>query len=177
MAIVELQTVARLIAATTNHLRVEGAALGPDGVSFHPAAGEWCANEIVGHLIEADRRGFTGRLRQILASERPDLLPWDQEGVAAGRADCSRSWDDVLEEFVEVRREGLLLLEELTIEDLDRVGLHPEVGELAVRDIVYEWPFHDRDHLRQMLTNARHFLWPRMGNTRGFSTQRGAGPS
>ena len=71
MPISELRHIAALAAATSNHLRIEFAALGEDGASFHPAQGEWCAKEVVGHLIEADRHGFTGRVATILGADRP----------------------------------------------------------------------------------------------------------
>jgi hypothetical protein len=176
MPIPQLHRVARLLAATTNHLRVEFAALGEEGAAFHPREGEWCAKEVVGHLVEADRRGFTGRVQEILASDRPALEPWDQEAVARSRTDCGRPADQVLEEFAEARREAFTLLDDLTEADLRRVGIHAEVGELRIGDIVHEWPYHDRDHLRQILENTRIIMWRDMGNARQFSIMRGAEP-
>ncbi|MBU1227975.1 MAG: DinB family protein [Actinobacteria bacterium] len=175
MPIAELRRIAALAAATSNHLRIEFAALGEDGASFHPAPGEWCAKQVVGHLIEADRRGFTGRVRTILSADRPALDAWDQAGIAAARSDCHRPAADLLDEFATVRREGLALLEELTVDDLARTGIHPDVGEMAVRDLLHEWPFHDRDHLGQILTNVRALLWPDLGASQRFSLQRRAG--
>jgi len=177
MPIAQLRPIAALVAATSNHLRIELAALGAEGAAFHPGEGEWCAKEVVGHLIEADRRGFTGRVRTILGSDRPMLEAWDQQGVAAAREDCGRPATDVLDEFAAVRREGLALLEDLTPGDLDRVGLHPDVGEIAVAEVLNERPCHDRDHLQQILENTRVRLWQELGAARLFSEQRGAGSS
>ncbi|MCB2224575.1 MAG: DinB family protein [Actinobacteria bacterium] len=174
MPIPELARIAALAAATVDLLRTETAALGDEGASFHPAPGEWCAKEVVGHLIEADRRGFTGRVAVMLAEDRPLLEAWDQEGVAAARGDCGRPFGDVLDEFAAVRREGLDLLEGLTAADLSRVGVHPQVGEMAVRDVLGEWPFHDRDHLRQILSATRAWLWPGLGAAQRFTDDRGA---
>ena len=173
MPIPELQRIARLSAATSNHLRIEFAALGEEGASFHPAEGEWCAKEVVGHLIEADRRGFTGRVETILHGDRPDLSVWDQTGVAAARHDCARPSEEVLDEFAAVRREGLAQLESLTAADLERVGRHPEIGDMTIADVLHEWPFHDRDHLKQMLSNVRAWLWPDLGSARRFTEVRG----
>ncbi len=169
MADIDLQRLARLVASTTEMLRGELSGLDADGASFHPAPGEWCAKEIVGHLTEADRRGFSGRIRIILANDRPQLDTWDQPAVATARGDCAKQWPEVLAEFTLVRNDGLALFEELSDADLDRVGIHPEVGELAVRDLLHEWPFHDREHLKQLLENTRQLLWADMGNSRGFS--------
>jgi len=174
MPIPALQRIAALAAATSNHLRIEFAALGEDGAAFHPAEGEWCAKEVVGHLIEADQRGFTGRVATILGAERPALEAWDLSGVAAARNDCTRPSAEILDEFSAIRREGLAQLEHLTTEDLARVGMHPDVGEMAISDVLHEWPFHDRDHLQQILENTRAFLWPDLGASRRFSGLRGA---
>ncbi|HEV8682276.1 MAG TPA: hypothetical protein VGS09_05825, partial [Actinomycetota bacterium] len=50
---------------------------------FHPAAEHWCVNEVVGHLIEAERRGFAGRIREMLEADDPVFVTWDQPSVAA----------------------------------------------------------------------------------------------
>lgn len=43
--------------------------------TWHPAEGEWCVNEVLGHLIEAEARGFAGRIRQILADVQAAMFP------------------------------------------------------------------------------------------------------
>jgi len=65
--------VAACLEAAMATLRAELGALPERVVAWHPAAGEWCAKEVVGHLIEAERRGFAGRIRIILGAERPAL--------------------------------------------------------------------------------------------------------
>ena len=54
-------------AAATSH--AELAALPAPVLEFHPVEGEWCVKEVLGHLIETERRGFSGRIRIILKSE------------------------------------------------------------------------------------------------------------
>ena len=55
--------------------------------SWHPAAGEWCVKDVLGHIIEAERRGFAGRIRVMLSSDRPLLERWDPAAVARERND------------------------------------------------------------------------------------------
>ena len=38
-----------------------------------------------------------------------------------------------------------------------------------MRDILHEWPFHDRDHFKQILENTRSLLWSGMGAAQRFS--------
>ena len=58
--------IADLLAASAATVVAELVALGDEG-GWRPEPGEWSANECVGHLIEAERRGFAGRIRPILA--------------------------------------------------------------------------------------------------------------
>jgi hypothetical protein len=136
---------------------------------WHPADGEWCVKEVLGHLIEAERRGFAGRIRTILASERPAFQGWDPADVARSRKDCEAGTDALLTELLTMREDGAALVATLTPADLARGGVHPTVGALTVRDILQEWIHHDRNHLKQMLTNVQDYAWPHMGNAQKFS--------
>ena len=57
----------------------------------------------------------------------------------------------------------------LSVADLSRSGRHPRVGVLSIGDIVSEWIHHDRNHLKQMLTNVQAYVWPQMGAAQGFA--------
>jgi hypothetical protein len=138
-------------------------------LSWHPEPGAWCALEVLGHLIETERRGFAGRIRQILKGERPRLVAWDQEGVARERGDCARAPEPLLGEFLSLRRDSVALVEALTRDDLTRGGEHPTVGWLTVDNLLQEWVHHDRNHLAQMQAGVQRFVWPAMGNARRFS--------
>ena len=169
---------ARLLEAALVTLRAELTGL-PDSVrAWHPAPGEWCAKEVLGHLIEAERRGFAGRIRTILAANEPALEVWDQDAVAQARGDCARDADELLAEFARLRETGIALAAGLSAGDLLRGGQHPRVGRLRVADLLQEWVFHDRNHLRQILANVQEFVWPAMGNAQRFSADRmrAAGP-
>src|SRR5947207_12284787 len=115
--------IAELLLSAMTTLRSELAAL-PDSVSaFHPAPGEWCAREVVGHLIEAEKRGFAGRIRIILASDHPTLEAWDQVEVGKQRNDCARVSDSLWMEFMGLRHDSVNLVQALTPADLDRSGM------------------------------------------------------
>src|SRR5947208_13628468 len=63
--------VAEYLEATCALIESELTALGDDsGWHFDPK--EWCANQVVGHLVEAEKRRFASRIREILAGrEKP----------------------------------------------------------------------------------------------------------
>ena len=83
--------IAALLESAAAAIRAEVEAL-PKAVStFHPAEGEWSINEVIGHLIEAERRGFAGRIKIFLASKDPQVEAWEQNEVARGRRDDMKS--------------------------------------------------------------------------------------
>jgi hypothetical protein len=161
--------IARLLRSSTAAIEGEVGAASPVVLGWHPAPGEWCVKEVLGHLIEADRRGFAGRVQLLLDLADPVLQGWDQGEVATARGDCDRDAVELLHEFVSGREAGLQLLARLTVADLPRSGRHPKVGRLSVGDIVSEWVCHDRNHLKQLLSNVQAYVWPQMGAAQGFS--------
>ena len=161
--------IATFLGATLATVEAEMAAMEGRVDGWRPALGEWCANEVVGHLIEAEQRGFAGRIRTILAEDQPKLVGWDQPAVAAARRDCDKSGPALAGEFRVLRMASIELVNGLGPADLDRFGLHPEVGELRIRDLLGEWVHHDRNHVRQLLANTQARVWPQMGNAQRFS--------
>lgn len=157
-----------LLKASTAALRSEVAAAPAEALAWHPAAGEWCAKEVLGHLIEADRRGFAGRVEE-LRNGATALSAWDQRQVAHARRDCERDADGLIAELLAERERGLPALLQLTPADLARSGRHPKVGDLSIGDVIHEWVHHDRNHLRQLLANIQAYVWPHMGAARRFS--------
>jgi hypothetical protein len=136
---------------------------------WRPAEGGWCIKEVLGHIIEAERRGFAGRIRIILASARPALERWDQNAVAAARKDDERDAEALVTELLRMREESAALAAGLRADDLLRVGLHPVVGDLKIVDLLQEWIYHDRNHLKQIMANVQAYAWPHMGNAQKFS--------
>ena len=165
-------SIADLLATTTATVTGEAQALGPEG-GWRPTPGEWSVNECIGHLIEAERRGFAGRIRRILEADRPDLPPdledWDPPAVAEERRDDLRDGPELAAEFAALRADGVALVRSLTEVDLGRFGRHPQVGELRVEELLGEWVFHDRNHVRQLLAVTQARVWEQMGNAQRFS--------
>ena len=79
--------IAALLESAVATIRAEVDALPKAVATFHPGEVEWSINEVLGHLIEAERRGFAGRIKTLLATKDPQLEGWDQNEVARGRRD------------------------------------------------------------------------------------------
>ncbi|GAC1334764.1 MAG: hypothetical protein NVSMB17_16860 [Candidatus Dormibacteria bacterium] len=120
-------------------------------------------------MLEAEARGFAGRIRRILESPGLHEAGWDQAQVQRDRNDDSRSLSELLESFSEMREGSLGLVESLMNTDLDKACIHAQVGELHVEDLLHEWVHHDQNHFRQILAIIQAYVWPAMGNGRRFA--------
>lgn len=161
--------VARLLASTAALLQAETEALTDEEARRHPAPGEWCVNEVVGHMIESDSRGFMGRIRRTLEQDRPHETPWDQIAVARERRDCERMIQSLFMEWVGQRHQAIEMVGALRDDQLGRECVHGKVGVLSVRDLLHEWVHHDRNHTAQILANVQSLVWPHMGNGQRFT--------
>ena len=83
-ALLSPDAIAALLLASVHALAAEATALGPRATE-RPAEGEWSANEVIGHLVEAEARAFNGRIRAILETDAPDL-------TLLGTMGYSREW-------------------------------------------------------------------------------------
>jgi hypothetical protein len=160
------EEVAQLLESSCALIEAEMKALGDDGCRFHFKQGEWCVNECVGHLVEAEKRGFSGRIRDIIAGK--PITRWDEAQVARDRKDCERMSQSVWMEFMGLRHDSIAMVRALKPDQLERSGSHPKVGELRVRDLLHEWIHHDRNHTRQLLNVQQERVYPHMGNAQKF---------
>ena len=164
----ELHEVAGLLQSTPVVLRDLLKVLPDRATAWHPSPGKWCTREIVGHLIEEDKRDFAGRIRVMLDQDTPHLTATDQEAVARMRHDCNKTLEDLLDEFSTVRAASVGLVSGLNESELHRGGIHPKIGHLQVTDLLHEWIYHDLNHMRQIGTNVQSLLWAHLGNLQRF---------
>ena len=127
-------SIADLLAATAVTVAEELRALA-EVAGWRPEPGEWSANECVGHLIEAERRGFAGRIRTILGAVRTDgsfeppiLETWDPPAVAAARRDHERPAAELAGEFAAMRADSVVLVQSLTHATWAAVASTPRSG-------------------------------------------------
>ena len=155
--------VVTILIATPNTLRQMLAGLDDDMLCYRPAENEWSTKEIIGHLIETDIYAFQQRIQQILNEDHPQLIStWNMNQSIIDRQDNSKSITDLLNEFEAPRLSYTKQIENLTRAQMARSASHP-IGQLAVSDFVFEWPFHDMNHIQQIANNLKAYIHPYMG--------------
>jgi len=112
--------------------------------------GTWSPYDVVGHLIHGELTDWIPRARHILAGETRPFETFDR--MAQFIESEGKSLNELLMTFAELRQENVAALLEmnLTDDELDRKGLHPELGEVTLRQLLATWMVHDLDHLAQI---------------------------
>lgn len=115
---------------------------------------DWNAFDVVGHLIHADETDWIPRAAVILAQgENPTFEAFDRYGQF--EKSKGKNLPELLEEFAEIRRQSLenLSAMNLTEDKLKLKGIHPELGEVTLENLLATWVVHDLTHIRQIVTS------------------------
>src|SRR5438105_10155974 len=112
--------------------------------------GTWSPYDVIGHLIHGERTDWIPRARHLLAGDRRPFESFDR--TAQFTESQGKSLGELLGLFANLRRENVAALVgmNLTDDDLDRRGLHPELGEVTLGQLLATWVVHDFDHVAQV---------------------------
>jgi len=117
----------------------------------------WSPFDIVGHLVFGERTDWMPRVRIILESgEARPFDPFDR--FAQLKESQDKSLEQLLEDFARLRRENLVALQALNLqqEDLTRRGRHPALGVVTLSELLATWAVHDLTHVHQLSRVMAH---------------------
>lgn len=146
----DLSDATSMLARTPKVLDTLLAGLPPEWPHRSDGPGTWSAYDIVGHLLHGEATDWLPRTRMILRHgtgrpferfDREAMLGKEPEPVAV-----------LLARFQAARLASLneLASLDLTADDMDRRGLHPDLGEVALGQLLATWVAHDLTHLAQV---------------------------
>jgi uncharacterized damage-inducible protein DinB len=111
----------------------------------------WSVYDIVGHLIHGEKTDWIPRA-EIILSNKPDrtFKPFDR--FAQFNESKGKSLTQLLIEFKELRQKNIenLQSKELSNNDLEDKGIHPEFGEVTLSQLLSTWVVHDLNHIAQI---------------------------
>lgn len=122
-----------------------------------PAAEEWCAMELLGHIAEM-HYSYVSRAETLIAAPGAPLAramdsPERLEGIAEGNAG---SFEEALARLEEARLHALAFLDRVTAEEMAIQGHHSALGPMTVRDVFDRTIVgHARNHLNQLRATRR----------------------
>lgn len=111
----------------------------------------WSAFDVVGHLIHGEETDWIPRARVILEQGTAEPFePFDRFAQFAR----FKAWslEACLDRFSDLRRENVALLRSwaLTETQLGLCGVHPELGQVSLRQLLATWTVHDLGHIAQI---------------------------
>lgn len=110
----------------------------------------WSSYDIIGHLIHGEKTDWIPRLNKILNDQDKNFEPFDR--FAQFENSKGKTLRVLLTEFKILRVNNLNYLKSLNLSDsdLERIGVHPEFGEVTVKQLLATWATHDLGHIAQI---------------------------
>jgi hypothetical protein len=112
----------------------------------------WSPYDIVGHLIHGEETDWIPRAKLIVEyGESRAFTPFNREAMF--EKSRGKSIGELLNTFAQLRVESLRQLDELHLTPglLEKRGLHPELGSVALRQLLATWVVHDLGHIGQIV--------------------------
>jgi hypothetical protein len=112
----------------------------------------WSPFDVIGHYIHAEETDWIPRAEIILQQGKNKTFePFDR--FAQFEISKGKTLAELLETFAELRRKNLQILQSwnLSREQLQLKGVHPELGEVNLEQLLATWVVHDLTHIRQIV--------------------------
>lgn len=124
--------------------------LSDDWIYSNEGAKTWSPFDVIGHLIHGEKTDWTQRLQKVLSDDDSHFEPFDR--FAQFENSKGKSIHQLLNEFQELRIRNLDYFRSLHIADADlnKTGIHPDFGEVTMRQLLATWVAHDLGHIAQI---------------------------
>ena len=126
--------------------------LPPEWASATEGPDTWSPYDVVGHLIHGEKTDWIPRAEIILGpSGDKRFQPFVRDAML--EFSKGKTLEQLLVDFAALRQEGIRKLKafDLTEEKLTMTGLHPEFGEVTLRQHLATWVAHDLSHISQIV--------------------------
>jgi len=113
--------------------------------------GTWNSAEILCHMIHGEEEDWISRMDIILSEEEnKKFKPFDR--TFGFEKSSLQTINDLLNEFKTLREINLKYLRSVGIseEHLKKKGIHPEFGEVTLKQLLAAWVVHDLSHIAQL---------------------------
>jgi len=119
--------------------------LPPDKRTYRYAPGKWSVQEMLGHIIDAERI-FAYRALRIGRGDATPIAGFEENDYAVAAQSERCDWDEMVEEFGHVRRASILMLRHFPEAAWTRTGIVSDTST-SVRAWVYIMIGHVAHHL------------------------------
>jgi uncharacterized damage-inducible protein DinB len=131
----EQAALAERLRAVPADFRAAVTSLDDGALRRRPAAGEWSAVEVLGHIIDK-MEAWATRVERIAAEDRPLLRSYDQDAYVRERGYQERPLQELLDSLTQASSHFADVVERLPAAALDREGVHEESGPITLRQCI-----------------------------------------
>jgi uncharacterized damage-inducible protein DinB len=125
----------------------------PAALKTRPKSGKWSAHENLAHLVQ-HHHATMGRIRCILAEDRPELPSYSAEKDLDWPALAAETTEEVVSKLRRVRQEMIALTTALSPEQYSRIGVHPAFGPMTLAQWLDFFLLHEAHHLYVAMTRV-----------------------
>lgn len=140
-----------ILEQTPKTLRQFLSGLSEDWTAANEGPDTWSPYDVVGHLIHGEHTDWIQRLDIILGeSESKTFESFDR--FAQFENSKGKTLAELLDEFEGLRHKNLLYLRSLNLSEdqFNLKGVHPELGEVNLEQLLATWVTHDLGHIAQI---------------------------
>lgn len=122
-----------------------------DWVHQNEGGDSWSPFDIVGHLVHGEKTDWIARTKIIL--QQGEQLTFETfDRFAQFEESKGKNIDDLLNEFEQLRKENLRTFIEFNItpDQYSLKGIHPQLGEVTLSNLLATWVTHDLGHIAQI---------------------------
>ena len=147
----KLQRSLQVLRRTPKTLKALLSGLSSDWTSANEGPETWSPFDVMGHLIHGEKTDWIPRARIIL-SKKQDRRFEEFDRTAQFEDSLGRTMKELLDEFEKLRHKNLETIKgfNLSEEDLNKTGIHPEFGEVTLQQLLATWTAHDLAHIYQI---------------------------
>jgi hypothetical protein len=112
----------------------------------------WSPYVVTAHLIHTEKTNWIPRMEVILSSEEDKSFPpFDRFGQLTNSN--GESLTQLISEFKTIRKRSIEILKskKLTPADLHKTGIHPQLGQVTLGQLLASWTVHDMTHISQII--------------------------
>lgn len=143
----ELEEAITILSQTPKVLKALLGGLNDSWLNFRKHDKAFSPSEVVGHLISGEKTDWILRMKIMLSEDgSKEFPPFDRKGFGEDLGINER-----LSQFEKLRSQNVKILRDsIKTGDLDKTGIHPELGKVTLQQHLATWVVHDLTHLFQI---------------------------
>ncbi len=106
---------------------------------WKPAPDRFSIAELLEHLSHVEGHFFRLNAERMATEDRPEVTPYDQNEFFASGIYSGRDAEDSFDHWEEQREDNIAYLNGLKLQAANRIGMHPELGEMTLSHLLNEW--------------------------------------